>query len=99
MTKSEITKQLKNMDCEIAEIICDIKTMSDVSLNQSVLVFLVKEPSNDDLIKPSMHWYVCNNIKELTSKFAFNDEDAKLKFQNLQIVNVKEIREFETDFA
>lgn len=99
MTKSEITKQLKNMDCEIAEIICDIKTTSYVSNNQSVLVFLVKEPSNDDFISPSMHWYVCESIAEFGKRFAFNDKDAKLKFQNLQIANVKEIREFETDFA
>lgn len=99
MTKSEITKQLKNMDCEIAEVICDIKTMSGEWFCKSVLVFLVKQPSNDDLIKNWLHWFTCEDIDEFCKRFAFDAEEAKLTFQNWEITKVRDIKKFVSDFV
>ena len=97
MEKKEVIKQLNNMNCDIAEIICDIKTMSGEWNNESVLVFLTSQPCNDDFIDHQCHWCICESIKEFSKHFAFNAKEAKLKFQNCQITNVIDIREFVAD--
>lgn len=92
MTKEKVFEMLKGMECEIAEVKCGIVANSgNYHSNVSILVYLVEEPSNDDLIDYSKHWQVCTSIE---------DFKKSIKYGNLygNPVNFDEPVPFVTDF-
>lgn len=88
MSKKEIIEILKNMDCDIAKV--SFKFIKEHATTESdVLVYLVDQPSNDDLIINSKHWYILCDINE------FEDYDFNIgkKFE------FTGVSEFVTDFT
>lgn len=61
-------KALRNMDCEIAEVMA---TKDNITL--SYIVYLVSEPSNYDLVIHCFHDYIFNTVEEFESLFNDND--------------------------
>lgn len=59
MGKENAIKYLRSMNCEIADV-----TVMINGLPKSILVYLVAEPSNEDLVKPCNHWWVCADVDE-----------------------------------
>ena len=82
MSREEIIKQFKNAKYEIADVRCDIEEYGRIFKDESVLVFLVSSPCNDDLVIPCNHWWICSSVEEFLTKFGV----------------AKEIREFKSDF-
>ena len=72
---------LRNMEGDIAEVIA--KKGND---SLSYIVYLVSEPSNDDLVKPNLHEWIFCSVDEFEEKF---DDETDYDFNVL---------EFETDF-
>jgi len=63
MTKKQVVEILKELSCEIAQVqICFAK--DGKNYHENVLVYLVSEPSNDDQVINSNHWWVFSNINE-----------------------------------
>ena len=87
MDKQQVIEKLKAMDCEIGEIICNVSVRGNMLENESILVFLCDEPSNDEFIKPNKHW----DILDLND---FIEEDNGLG----NIMTYTDVREFKTDF-
>lgn len=57
MNKKEIIEILKKMDCDIAKV--SFKFIEEYATTESdLLVYLVDQPSNEDLIIDSKHWYI-----------------------------------------
>ena len=72
---------LRNMEGDIAEVIA--KKGND---SLSYIVYLVSEPSNDDLVKPNLHEWIFCSVDEFEEKF---DDETDHYF---------DVWEFETDF-
>ena len=72
---------LRNMEGDIAEVIA--KKGND---SLSYIVYLVSEPSNDDLVKPNLHEWIFGSVDEFEEKF---DDETDYYF---------DVWEFETDF-
>lgn len=85
MNIKETVKQLRNMDCEIAEVIA-YKKYDILHTRLSYIVYIVSEPSNDDLVKPNLHEWIFGSVDEFEEKFG--DE----------ILYEFDVFEFETDF-
>ena len=99
MNKREIIEKLSSMDCEIAEVICDISVGGVVIYpDESILVSLVKEPSNDDLVTPHKHWTWCENIKDFKEGIVSGQAAARKAYCKHYVSNFKEVKEFKTDF-
>lgn len=99
MNKQEVIKKLKAASCEIAEVICDIsRSGSVVYPDESILVQLVSEPSNDDLIKRQKHWTVCESISDFKAGIVYGEREAKEAYCKHYVSNFKEVKEFKTDF-
>ena len=101
MNKQDVIQKLNSLECEIAEVICDITTMADSKPcypNESVLVFLVSQPSNDDLIKYNNHWTVCESIDDFAEGIVFGEAEAKEKYTRYFVSEFKEVKEFVSDF-
>ena len=64
MEKENAIKYLRSMDCEIA----DVTVMINGS-PKSILVYLVTVPSNEDLVKPCNHWWICTDVDEFDYYF------------------------------
>ena len=102
MDKREVINKLNTLDCEIAEVICDITTSTDEKpcySNESVLVFLVKQPSNDDLIKNNKHWTICDSIDDFNEGIVYGEGDAKKAYCNYYVSEFKEVKPFSSDFT
>ena len=88
MGKKEIIGILKNMDCDIAKV--SFKLIEEYGITESdVLVYLVDQPSNDDLIINSKHWDIIYDIND---------------FENYVVIIGKKyeftgVSEFVTDFT
>ena len=88
MKKEQVVNILNGMDCEIAQVNIKFWFNGDYRYN-NVLVYLVDEPSNDDQIINSNHWWIFSNIEE----FIYDVEE---KTNNtLEFLNVTE---FISDF-
>jgi hypothetical protein len=74
-------KVLRNMEGDIAEVIAKKGNNS-----LSYIVYLVSEPSNDDLVKPNLHEWIFGSVDEFEEKF---DDETDYDF---------DVLEFETDF-
>lgn len=74
-------KLLRNMEGDIAEVIAKKGNNS-----LSYIVYLVSEPSNDDLVKPNLHEWIFGSVDEFEEKF---DDETDYDF---------DVWEFETDF-
>ena len=72
---------LRNMEGDIAEVIA--KKGND---SLSYIVYLVSEPSNDDLVKPNLHYWIFGSVDEFEEKFG---DETDYDF---------DVWEFETDF-
>ena len=67
MTKKQVVEILKGMDCEIAQV--QVTFAKDRKIYQeNVLVYLVSEPSNEDQIINSKHWWIFSNINEFDNE-------------------------------
>ena len=101
MDKREVINKLNTLDCEIAEVICDITTMADAICcypNESVLVFLVEQPSNDDLIKNNKHWTICESVDDFNEGIVYGEDEAKKAYCNYYVSEFKEVKPFNSDF-
>lgn len=99
MNKQEVIKKLESAGCEIAEVICDIsRNGSVVYPDESILVQLETEPSNDDLIKRQKHWTVCESISDFKAGIVYGEKEAKEAYCKHYVSDFKEVREFKTDF-
>ena len=103
MNKTEVINQLKKLtwETEIAEVICDIKQLSgNEHKDESILVYLVpeNEVSKDDLIKPYMHWTLCNSITDFKEQVILGEDYGKKCFKTYWATEFKEVRPFSTDF-
>ena len=74
-------KTLRNMKSDIAEVIAKKGNNS-----LSYIVYLVSDPSNDDLVKPNLHEWIFGSVDEFDEKF---DDETDYDF---------DVWEFETDF-
>lgn len=84
---------------EIAEVICDISIDGNVVYpNESILVYLVREPNIDDLIKVSKHWTICDGIRDFDEGIVYGIADAKAKYCKHYVSDFKEVRYFKSDF-
>ena len=88
MTKQQVVNTLNGMDCEIAQVQIRFYWNGDYRCS-NVLVYLVDEPSNDDQIINSNHWYIFSDITEFIDEI---DSDAN---NTVEFLNVTE---FITDF-
>jgi hypothetical protein len=99
MNKQEAIKALESASCEIAEVICDISRGGSVVYpDESILVQLVSEPSNDGLIKREKHWTVCESISDFKAGIVYGEREAKETYCKHYVSNFKGVREFKTDF-
>jgi len=99
MNKEQVIKALSDMECEIAEVICDISRGGSVVFpNESILVSLVSEPSNDDLVKNNEHWYWCESIDDFNEGIVYGEDAAREAYCNHYVSDFKEVKEFKTDF-
>lgn len=89
MTKKQVVEILKGMDCEIAQVQIVFKK-GDSYCSQNVLVYLVSDPSNDDQIINTNHWWIFSNITE------FNKEIKKV---TSEMINFISVTEFISDFG
>lgn len=86
MDKNQSLIELENLNCEIAEVICDVLGQDNVvHKNQSILVFLVENPSCDDLIDFNTHYYIFDSVEQY--------KNSKIE-SLIEIVNVKEVKDF-----
>ena len=81
MNIKETVKKLRKMEGDIAEVIAKKGNNS-----LSYIVYLVSEPSNDDLVKPNLHEWIFGSVDEFEEKF---DDETDYDF---------DVLEFETDF-
>lgn len=81
MNIKEAVNVLRNMEGDIAEVIA--KKGND---SLSYIVYLVSDPSNDDLVKPNLHEWIFGSVDEFKEKF---DDETDYYF---------DVWEFETDF-
>lgn len=99
MNKQQVINALSKMECDIAEVICDISRGGNVIYpNESILVFLVSEPNNDDFIKNNKHWTICDSISDFKKGIVFGEKAARKVYCKHYVSNFKEIKEFKTDF-
>ena len=73
MEKKNAIAYLSSMEGDIAEVI-----VKDEGIEKSLLVFLVSEPSNDDLIIPSEHWNIYDDIDQFMMSGYYNDPDTEI---------------------
>lgn len=99
MNKKEIINALSKMKCDIAEVICDISRGGNVIYpNESILVFLVSEPNNDDFIKNNKHWTICNSISDFKKGIVYGKKTVRKSYCKLYVSDFKKVKEFKTDF-
>jgi len=99
MTKKEVINKLLEMDCDIAEVICDISVSGQVVYpDESIVVSLVEQPSNDDLVNPNKHWTWCESIKDFKEGIVSGLSAAHKTYCKHYVSNFKEVKEFKTDF-
>ena len=84
MEKKNAIAYLSSMEGDIAEVIVRVNTGRDLS----IIVYLNPEPSNDDLIIPSKHWYIYGSIDEFKDTAYYYDP----------VYEIVSIEEFITDF-
>lgn len=104
MNKQEVIQQLKGLknECEIAEIICDINSRGDGLAkpcypNESIIVMLVSQPSNDDLICNSRHWTICGSIEDFEEGIVYGMEEADESGTRYFVADFKSVKPFEKD--
>ena len=88
MTKEQVVKTLNGMVCEIAQVQIRFYWNGDYRCS-NILVYLVDEPSNNDQIINSEHWYIFSDIAE------FIDEIKNKTNNTLEFISVDE---FISDF-
>lgn len=88
-----------NDTTEIAEVICDISRDGNVVYpNESIIVYLVTEPSIDDLIINGNHWTICDEIREFDEGIVYGIADAKANYCKHYVSDFKEVKYFKGDF-
>ena len=104
MNKQEVIKQLNELqnECEIAEIICDITSRGDGLAkpcypNESIIVLLATQPSNDDLICNHRHWTICDSIEDFEEGIVYGKEEADKKYTSYFVADFKSVKPFEKD--
>jgi hypothetical protein len=99
MTKKEVINKLLEMNCDIAEVICDISVSGQVVYpDESIVVSLVEQPCNDDLVNPSKHWTWCESIKDFKEGIVSGLSAARRAYCKHYVSNFKEVREFKGDY-
>jgi hypothetical protein len=99
MTKKEVINKLLEMNCDIAEVICDISVSGQVVYpDESIVVSLVEQPSNDDLVNTNKHWTWCESIKDFKEGIVSGLSAARRAYCKHYVSNFKEVKEFKTDF-
>ncbi len=99
MNKQQVINALSEMECDIAEIICDISREGRIVYpNESILVFLVSEPNNDDFIKHGKHWTICDSISDFKKGIVYGKKAADKSYCKHYVSNFIEVKEFKTDF-
>ena len=99
MNKKQVIEKLSSMDCDIAEVICDISVNGEVVYpDESIVVSLVEQPCNDDLVIPSKHWTWCESIKDFKEGIVSGQSAARRAYCKHYVSSFKEVREFKTDF-
>ena len=84
---------------EIAEVICDISRGGNVVYpNESIIVYLVREPNIDDLIIIGKHWTICDGIRDFEEGIVYGIDEAKANYCNHYVSDFKEVKYFKTDF-
>lgn len=96
MEKCEMLEKVRSLDCEIVEVICDVTIIRDNKTfeNESILIFNVEEPSNEDLINWNNHWTSFNGVADLEDEL----DDEINGLSNFMYSNFKVVKEFKTDF-
>ena len=82
MNIKSAVKTLRNMEGDIAEVIRLVNGQPSFSY----IVYLVDEPSNDDLVDPRLHDWIFGSVDEFEEKF---DDGLRYDFF---------VEKFETDF-
>lgn len=99
MNKQQVINALSEMECDIAEIICDISREGRIVYpNVSILVFLVNESNNDDFIKHGKHWIICDSISDFKKSIVYGKKTAARAYRKHYVSNFIEMKEFKTDF-
>lgn len=89
----------RNDTTELAEVICDISRDGNVVYpDESVIVYLVREPNTDDLIKVGKHWTICDGIRDFAEGMVYGMGEAKAKYCKHYVSDFKEVRYFKSDF-
>ena len=102
--KKETIEQLKTLQaqgCEIAEVICDVSATGEIIPcypKESFLVYLVRQPNNDDQIIRSKHYTVCNSIRDFKIGVVFGEGAARRLYSKYFVSKVYTVREFRSDF-
>ena len=96
MEKRDLLEKVRNTDCDIVEVICDIIGRNDGRKyeDESVLIYKSDEPSNKDLVEPSEHWFIFDSVADFEDEMRGEEEG----FSSFIETNFKEVREFKTDF-
>jgi hypothetical protein len=99
MNKQDVIQRLNSLDCEIAEVMCDICSNGEKCYpNESIIVLLVSEPSNDDLIKNNLHWTICESIDDFDEGIVYGQAEAKEKYCNYYVSEFHDVKPFVSDF-
>lgn len=101
MTKSEVINELKKVSLSycIAEVICDIERVNGHKYpNESIIVYLApkEELTNDDLVKPYLHWTICESINDF--KDSIKTKNMPKNYKMWVVSEFKEVKPFKTDF-
>lgn len=84
---------------EFAEVICDISRDGKVVYpDESIIVYLVREPNTDDLITIGKHWTICDGIDDFMEGIVYGESDAKAKYCKHYVSDFKEVKYFKSDF-
>lgn len=98
MNKQEVITALSGMKCEIAEVKVDISYAGKVKFpNESILVRLVENPSNEDEIDNAEHWDLFDNIKDFENG-TYYKQGANETYRTQYISNFISVTEFKGDY-
>lgn len=104
MNKKETIARLETLrdkGCEIAEVILDVSATGEATAcypKESFLVYLVSEPSNDDLIIHSKHYTICSSIRDFKIGVVFGESAARRLYSKYFVSKVHSVNEFISDF-
>lgn len=95
MNKEEVIERLNGLDCEIAEIICDITTRADATPcypNESILVLLKSEQTDTDLFSRHKHWAICESVDDFVDGIVYGEDEVIKARGKYYVCDFKEVK-------